>query len=434
MKHKKLLSALTAFFLSFCLIYGGLAAMVTGTGLSAELPALGLWCALTIGVVVALFHLPRGSWICLAALVLCLGVLALSKEFRDQVLAAAAHIFTFYHHGYGFEIPPILAEAEALTHLPPLVALCAVEAFFLAWAFLRSCPVSLGLFLSALPLAVCFVVTDTMPEAWTVCVWLTGLVLALLTHPVRLRDRYQGDRLARLLAIPTAAAVLLLSLWVSPATYQPPQIALGGMDDLLVWLRDMLPLPDNYPNIDLGETYFIGGFQPDQVTLDRLGTRVDSSAPVMEVTSTAGGTLYLRGRDYDRYTGSSWQGDTGRLEPNATLPDRYATRGPDLEIRLLDQTDPQYLPYYPPSTMTIRDGLAPRWGNTHHYEMRVLRQDWQSLWRDRANGNDTQADERYLQLPDDTRQEGRKLLEQILGVVPVGEQGVSYPVELGMEG
>ena len=47
MSEHKFRKGLTAFFLSFCLGFGGVACMVTGLGLRADPVVLGLGCALS---------------------------------------------------------------------------------------------------------------------------------------------------------------------------------------------------------------------------------------------------------------------------------------------------------------------------------------------------------------------------------------------------
>ena len=136
----------------------------------------------------------------------------------------------------------------------------------------------------------------------------------------------------------------------------------------------------------------------------------------MEVTAEIGGTLYLRGQDYDGYDGMTWTvcaGPAGKasslrrggLRRRCPYPHRMAERA------LL------YLPYYPARSMALIGGnMSNTWAYTEYV---IPRAGLPDDWRARAiSGSATPPDlnSPYLALPDATRApRAEVLLADILG-------------------
>ena len=97
-----------------------------------------------------------------------------------------------------------------------------------------------------------------------------------------------------------------------------------------------------------------GTVQPDQVNLNSLGPRPDSDAPVMEVTASRDGILYLRGQDYDQYDGLGWTASEIREESF------FRSDPPEQTITIRTRGRPQlrYLPYYPAYETHLSGGFA----------------------------------------------------------------------------
>ena len=116
----KLHPCLTTIALSFCLGYGGVACMVTGLHLRADLVALALLCLFFSALWGVLLSIRRGGRIVLA--IFALGTLLLwgSQPLRQETLAMLDHILAFYHRGYGIPIPDFIAGQVADSHLLPL--------------------------------------------------------------------------------------------------------------------------------------------------------------------------------------------------------------------------------------------------------------------------------------------------------------------------
>lgn len=404
----KLHPCLTTIALSFCLGYGGVACMVTGLHLRADLVALALLCLFFSALWGVLLSIRRGGRIVLA--IFALGTLLLwgSQSLRQETLAMLDHILAFYHRGYGIPIPDFIAGQVADSHLLPLVTLHAVLSALICWTLLRRYPAILAVFLGLLPMALCFVVTDTVPDLWCILLWCFALIMIVITQSVRLRDSEQGAHLARLLALPLALCLILMSVLVPQQGYQPPQIPFTDLDSFWLWVTDALPFLGN--SADGGLVISSGGDAPQEVDLSTLGRRWQSSTPVMEVEGNVHGTIYLRGRDYDYYDSFSWSADPDRTEWHLLSTTSTKDLG-TLTIRVLSQRGQLYVPYYPDRDLTFSGGMVINEEGLTEYTFDCVEPviPTHSPW---PVPRTSQPDQRYLQLPEQTRRDALALLDE----------------------
>ncbi|MBQ2384189.1 MAG: transglutaminase domain-containing protein [Oscillospiraceae bacterium] len=408
MSEHKFQKGLTAFFLSFCLGFGGVACMVTGLGLRADPVVLGLGCALISALACFMLSLPKSGW-AIPAMIAVFGVLLWRSDiYRESWRDMLQSVFRFYEMAYSFPVPRFLVGPPVEGHLAPLLTVHCLVCLVVSWLLLRRYPVAMGIFLSLVPVAACFVVTDTVPALWCVLIWLFGLVLVVMTHTVRLRDEDQALRLTRLLALPVAAALAVLCLAVPQKNYVPKDIAQSFE---ALWTRVEQWIPFLSTTSDGGFVISFGGKLADKVDLQTLGPRTQRPTPVMEMETTFSGLLYLRGRDHDVYDGVSWSASTGRVEEDFALPMgwRY-TRG-TVKLTQLGKRDHLYIPTYPVVSPKITDGMVLNSAGTTEqvFDCITLIGNWEHLWR-QQNFSTTPISRNYLELPQDTMTEAQKIL------------------------
>lgn len=415
MKRERFASALTAAVLSFCLGYGGTAAMVTGLTLEADLWALLVWC-LPVSLALALLMCYRRGGFAVGGIALLSVVYAMSRHgFRQDLYSMLGHIGTYYDNGYGIGVPEVFLESTGWSHLMPLVLIHVLISAMTSWSLVRRYPMVLAIALGVLPMASCFVVVDTVPALWCILLWLFGLIVILMTHPVRQRDEGHGNRLTRIIAVPVALGLVLLSLCVPREGYETPQFSFVDLSSLWDWMES-----------DGGNVTFLPTEQvslSQTLELDGMGERKLTNTPVLEVSASFSGTLYLRGRDYDRYDGKSWHASEQRMESNFMTSQNFRNTG-TVRVRTLKTFRQRFIPYYPSQTMIFRDGMVdnPEQLTEYSYDcVKPYRDEYAVMPRK------TVVDERYLELPEHTRQEAEKILSQ-MDFMDGGNAGVAYMV------
>ncbi len=219
-----------------------------------------------------------------------------------------------------------------------------------------------------LPTAVC-AVTEAGSGAW---LYIPGLGLLVLPAHLRALRPEQAGRLTVLLLIPMGLIALAVGVLY-------PRMGSGSALRLQVISRGM-------EFFGAGESYDI---LPEQraVSLRHDAPPDGSRTPVMEVTSTRGGSVYLRGRDFDCYTGTDWE-STERFEQFGG----WGEVVDEITVRILGYEHFLYLPYYPAEDTYLRDGMAQ--GTRMDYSFSVY---------DRGTASSPGELASYLRLPESTR-------------------------------
>lgn len=425
MRNEKLQACLTAMVLSFCIAFGGVACMVTGLSLQAELGGLALCCSVATCLLCLLVALPKGGWGILALIAGSVLLGWMSEGYREEWRAMVQAVCKFYEMAYSFTPPAFLEGPPTDSHLLALLTLHGLISMVVSWIVLRRYPAAMAVFLSLVPMVACFVVTDTVPQLWCILLYLFGLVLLLITHPVRIRDMDQGLRLTQLLALPVAAALALLCLAVPQEGYEPPEDPISSFDDLWDLLGEWIPFFGTTSDGELVISF--GNTLPDRVDLEDLGQRIQRPTPVMELETTFSGMVYLRGRDHDLYDGLSWTATPDRTEQNFALPEgwRY-TRG-FMKITQLSKRDHLYVPYYPRVSPVISGGRVENTDSTTEqaFDCITLIGNWEALWRkDPTGGADLQDQQRYLELPEGTLTQAQQILSDLYARMVEGSTDV----------
>lgn len=417
MKREDVLFFLCAFALSFCLSFGGTACAVTGLGLNCSLVDLACGCLLICLIFSLLPGLRRGGLVLLGLLAAAAVLGLITPGFRQDALSVAARVARLLQSGYGMATPELLANVTGGDHLMPMLAVAALIAAAVCWTVLRRVPAALSVFLSLLPVGLCCMVTDTVPTLWCILLWLAGLLLLLLTHPVRLRDPAQGVQLTGLLMIPVILAVTVLAVAVPQSSYRPPDFELSSIDALGDWLSGYFPYIGQTTQGDLVISF--SSELGDRVELDKLNGPPRGQGAVMEVQTGFSGCLYLRGQDFDLYDGVSWSSSPEREETVFCPNGMYTEDGGTVSVRMLSRHSRIYLPYWPEQSVTLTGGAVENVDRLTDYSFTcmVLSEDWSQIWR-MVHASSTRPPEdkdftRYLELPESTRTQADLILRQL---------------------
>lgn len=355
MKRERRWSLLIAMVLSFCVSLGGAACVLTGfsldnhdrfkEGLTASLPLLILFCV-GFSVVAALwFSGRRKKWLGAGIGAAVLGALWLAGILGSGIEAMVYRLSYTYGSAYGFS--GLRWGQDNPLHTSPDLGLCLMAAAASTATARTVCQrkrvipaVAAGL----LPLVLCIVVTDTVPDSWCIFLLIAGLALLMMTQTVRIRSEQDGSRLTALLLVPVILATSLL-FWAVPRGTNGP-----SSDEMQQKILSMLQeMP--FVRVNSSGRFELGfsGSSYGTVDLSVVGPKTDAPYAVMDVTAAENGTIYLRGQSLDNYTGKAWEaskastgGDTGWTGQSGSA----AVVG-EVTISTRGGQPLYYFPYYP---------------------------------------------------------------------------------------
>lgn len=404
MKRETLLNGLTACALGFLIAFGGAGCLVSAFDLQ-----IGSMTELALGIggiclISGLLFLWKYGGVAAAALL----ALAAGWLWRDG--RAAAQLFLLIHqlseiydraYGWGvFPLPPELTEVTSV--LLPVGIYSAAAALSTVWTVCRRGH-SFGCLLTALlPLASCIVVTDTVPAEKYLLMVMAGVILLVLTAAVRRESCLQGLRLTAAAAVPVILALLGLFLAVPQDRY------VNHSEEL----RDRILSASR--NIPASVESALSQIRSDlstgvsrQVDLSSVGPRERFTYPVLDVVSEESGLLYLRGQDFDVYDGRQWTSTEQRKE-SFPVPEGESR---NISIHTRSRRAMVYLPAYPQPPVTLEGGLLPNEDDQTDYSLSCvsLPGDWRFTAYG-SGGKEGSADQRYLALPEYTRQQAETLL------------------------
>ena len=417
MKPERWISCLVGMGLAFVLSLGAMGCLVSAFEMEISPGSLALCCGFA-SLLGGCYLLKRGD-----ALLVCLGALALGYLWRKGTLVTSFETLAFvlstrYDGGYGWGI---LGRWSGTVDVA-----VGVIGWLIALATSRSVcrrdtaftPLSLAL----VPLLACMVVTDTVPGTGYLVTLLGGMLILLLTGSLRRSDPGQANTLTAMAAVPVAVLLGAL-LWAAPKESYVNKME-DIRDTLILWASSV---PELLEELTVDEEMVEkNDDQPQQVDLSKQGPRKLFTYAVMDVTAETGGTLYLRERDYDFYSGTGWTNTLGRRETfarNENLPWENAGTVSIVTNRVRRTV---YYPYYPQEALTLDGGCV---GNIEELDRYTLtRYTLPQNWRELANassdgeaqlqfpvGNGAAADlQRYGKLPNETRKWAEPLVETIL--------------------
>jgi len=406
MKHETVSTGCIGAALASCVSLALIQALITGFDLSLEsrwLPHAACLICSALGVLA--YSQKRGAWYVAGAAALAAGYLWRQGAFLEQLLRLLYRVSYLYNRAYHFGYLQLVEGAwnEGSADLP-LAVLGAVAALSVCWSVCRGKGLLLPGLVICLPLATCFVVTDTVPSEGSLFALLLGFGMLLLTSCARSLNQNQGNRLAIYTVLPAAAALGLLFLSVPKEDY------IDRSDQLWACLARFLPTQEQMTELSqINWTPPVN--EREHVDLASLNGQPESALRVMTVQADVGGSLYLRGQDYDIYTGLGWESTPHRAED-------FSGPGEDLgivNVQTEDCLDRLYLPYYPHPGLSLVDG---RLENTplytaYHFQRSGLPDDLDALLAQDPEPSQTRRPE-YLSLPEHTQTFAAGLLEEIL--------------------
>lgn len=299
-----------------------------------------------------------GSAVLLAAGVLGAGWLWYDGVFGPQAVSLLGVLAKAYDGGYGFGIPEVLRVPQTPADLP--LALWGMGIILAVSRTVcrrrgNALPVSLML----ISLAVCLVVTDTVPQSRYLFTMLLVLGLLLLTDGVRREGGVHAGRLTAAAAVPMAAALALLFYFFPRGSYVNTTRSLR--ENLLSTLNDLPRM------MQVQSANFLSGLRSrDKVELSSLPSQPLLGIPVAEVTAEESGSIYLRMQDYDVYTGTAWESSPSRQD---TLAGSGAQRG-GVQVRMLSNQRSQPVPSFPEGQVFLTGGAAEQGGGSGSFLLR----------------------------------------------------------------
>lgn len=380
-------SSLFAFVLSFSAVGN----IITGFGLPvASLWKIALWCALFAFGSAVVLRMRFGGRILLFFGILALVFLWKRESFRMQLQTIFYIVSSHYSRVYGWQILGSLA-ADAVS--APLILWTAFVSIGVNWHICRRKHWIYAFLPTVLPLAVCLVTIDKVPDTIFLYLTILGLSILLITDWTRHHQPDQGMGLIVRISLPVSLFLALLFLFNPKATYVNHAGSL--QKDVISWFEEFR---DTAENIVSGSPVETGAIE--KLNLKYVGPKSSVSHSVMRVNSPVNGTIYLRGRDYDRYTGTNWEATPERKEAFSTGGNSSGV----ISVVTYGVRNVLYVPYYVTEDVRLSGGA---WENVNNYQR------YSFYLSDTASRNASVPDARYLELPQETRRWAEELAEKI---------------------
>lgn len=396
MKREQIRLAVTAAVLAFLTGTSAAGCLVTGFTLDAvPMGRVAVICAAAAALCSVLFSVRRGGIVLLCGAALACGYLWRDGTIYIQLPQLLNQLTQRYHFAYGFPLidPSQAGESTAVGYPVALIGVLAVIG--VSGVVCRRKSTLFALPAALLPLIACLVCTDTVPAERYLFGIILGITLLVMTSWTRRRGGDTGARLIALLALPLAAALAALFLAVPQEGYVPPDGTLQERAEAVIQRME-----ERLGGTPQGVGF--SGTSGSRVDLRSAGKRTLSKQKVMRVTAQQGGTLYLRGRDYDRYTGTGWESTGSRSE----IFSRGSGDGGTVTVETYGARPWRYVPYYAAQELVFSDGCLPNDGDAERYTYRVCATPQGLPYQYVAA--------RYLELPEETKLWAVQLADEIV--------------------
>lgn len=350
MKSEKWISAAIATAIAFLLSFGAVGCMLSGFDLDVQMGTIALGCGLLSVFGGACYLHRRGDALAACAVALILGYLWRRGTLVSSFETLVYEISRRYDGGYGWGV---LGQQRGSVTTAALI-LGGDIALSAARTVCHRNSAFPAITIALLPLLLCVVVTDTVPGEGCLGCLLMGMLLLIMTQSLRRNDPAQANTLTAGLAIPLALGLGIL-FWAVPQQ--------GYVNQTEQWRQGLTAMAEGIPALWealSGEenTVTSGDTESQSVDLTRQGPKKQYSYTVMTVTAPATGSLYLRGRDYDSYTGTGWESTRGRRElflPSGESDLDWSYVG-NVEISTRRVKDNLYYPYYTGKGLFLLEG------------------------------------------------------------------------------
>lgn len=345
MKHDRLLTWLEAALTGFLLSFAAVGCLISAFSVTnADLWLLALCCFFS-AVIAGFFSSRRLDLILLGLLALGAGYLWQKGILLTSTEALLNKLSRVWHDAYNWPIVrwSYRTTPEMEETLPPILyVLGTLLASLTAWTVSKGQSSLVACMPAVLPVAACFVVTDTLPGNGWLILFFTVTVWLMVTSYTRQEDRAQGRKLALMTVLPIFLAVGILFMAIPRQTYYHKDQA-QAISDFFVGKDTLEQMMDRLAGNPVEQ-------DKKKVDLSAVGPRKESGNKVLQVTTRySGGTLYLRSSALDRYTGTTW------VDSDTSLSSLYWPEAPDGEAKRIDEVviktqyahELLYLPYYP---------------------------------------------------------------------------------------
>ena len=346
MKNKSISSCLLAMAAAFLFSVCAAGCLATGWDLEMQAPLrILLWCGIFSAAMPVLLMPKYGILILLLLSVRGAFALWQDGELLREISALAYRISSHFGEVYGWsEIGGGTADS-----FDAVLILAAYPAALLAsLCIMRNLSAAVGLAVPMLCLTVCLITTDTLPDEGYPAFLILGSALMLLTDAVRRERPGDGARLALALFLPAA---LCLGMFLH---LNPQENYVNRAAELQKTAAEMYEKAKSAAGNVLSGN-MAGESAAGTVNLKNIGPKNDFSYTVMRVTSPWDGVVYLRGKDYDLYTGDFWE--ASEREEMLMKGDPLAETG-TLKVVTYGVRNAMALPYYPLKEITLTDGWA----------------------------------------------------------------------------
>ena len=407
MKHKHWLTHLLGACFAFLFAVTAVGCLVTGWKLNiASTGNLLLWCGIFSVLPPLLLYFRFGGWVLL--LLSIRGAFALWQDglLWEQAQTLGYIISSHFQAVYKWPIIGKLLTEEydlVLILLVYLTALSVSVCICRRWNSLFAFPLPIA------SLAVCLITTDTIPTERVLFLLILGIVLLLITDWIRRKNPRQFASVLMITGIPAVLALALLFGMNPQENYV--NHAAEIQKKALTWFEQIKTKAE--------ETVggFTGNFALETLNLRSVGPKNDFSYTVMRVTSTSGGTVYLRGRDYDSYTGTEWESSEDR-EENFTIGSMGSET---IQIQTNSAGKVLYTPYYTADALTLTNGFADNTENSRKYSFSF------SVSPVKNTGTSPNRSV-YTALPEETRIWAKALMDR-MGIGGASEQETVREIE-----
>lgn len=382
MKRKVWANHLMGAVFAFVLSVSAVGNLVTGYDLEVKsLLVLFLWCACCSLISALLFRFKYGGAVLLCLIVLAAPVIWKGGLLWEELQSLCYIISSHYNDVYDW---PVIGKSLSDVVSRPLIVLSAWAAFSVSWSFCRRKHISIIIPSLILPLVICLITTDRVPDTIYLYLLILGMALLLVTDWTRRNYPAQGIKLTFRLTIPIATALALLFA----ANPRDEYVNNAGkyQKEVVSWFQK---LQDTTEYISSGVSF--ESAVSEKLNLRNVGPKSPVPHSVMRVNSPIDGTIYLRGRDYDRYSGTGWESSLNRNEVFTS----GTTSSGELIIVTYGVKDVLYVPYYSSNEITLVNGAVDNDENLQRYSY--------DLARSTSGGSDIPAAS-YTELPAETLQ------------------------------
>lgn len=415
MNRDRILTWLEGSILGFLLSFGAAACLVSGYAMDAgghgfatemppvELASVALWCGIFSVISSCLFLNKYSAWAVPIGLALCGAFLWFDGELALSAEALVHTVSLTCDAAYGWGIAAWSGEAlQNIDRTLAVQAIGVVVAAVSTWVVCRGRRSFWAMGTALLPLLICTLVTDRIPEEKYLFIWLSGIGTLALTQTARRQNERQGNTLTAMISIPLILALMLLFYQVPQTGYQEQYRA----DAILQQVQ-------NFWNFQ-GETAPVGAATVQTVDLTLVGMRSEHRSPRMEVVPGSSGVIYLRGEVYDVYTGTDWRTSANTLDLpwQSFLSDYDYT----MSIHTRFAEDIYYTPYYTADSRMGPQGFANPQRQTDYsfaYTIDYYFASTPDVIRPMGTAS-PEAIDKFTNLPESTRQWAEALVARIL--------------------